>query len=71
MQKYALSNGCIIYLNFAKSDTKMSDSIILQQSYNEGDMLWKVEALHMVLISYSKIQWNNSHMNLLWNENQA
>lgn len=57
--------GCLIYLSFVKSDTKMSGSINLQKSYNKGEMLWKVEALHMVLISCPEAQWDNSHVKLL------
>lgn len=57
--------GCLIYLSFDKSDTKMSGSIHLQESYNKGEMLWKAEALHMVLISCPEIQWDNSHVKLL------
>jgi len=43
----------------------MSDSIILQQSYIKEVMVCKVEAPHKILIRCSKIQWNNSHVNLL------
>lgn len=60
-----------MYFNSAKSDTKVSDSIILQQSCNKEDVIWKVEALHAILISCPKIQCNNSQVSLLQNETQA